>query len=128
MFEALLYSFPDFVLVAKKVRHSTLINNNNNNIMKCKTTFSGTKALTAPNEHLFRPVTCNLVNEILKGRELNKDEEIRMRQLEEVLRSKGSKFLLWGKGDLILKYNVETLKFNHFEMTMTISSFKNVPF
>jgi hypothetical protein len=117
LFESLLQSFPDFVFVCKKVRTTSYT-------VACRINFTGTKAITAPNEHLFKPRECNLVNEIMKTKKLKADEESVMRKLESMLHSQGKLILLWGGGYLILHYDAQTLKITRFEMNMKITSFK----
>lgn len=117
LFESLLLSFPDYVFVCKRVRTTS-------STVACRINFTGTKAITAPNEHLFKPRECNLVNEILKSKKLKSDEEALMRKLENMLRSEGKLVLLWGGGYLIFHYDPQTLKITRFEMNMKITSFK----
>lgn len=55
---------------------------------------------------------------------MSKDEEAVLRRLEAVIHSDGRKFLLWGGGSLSITVDPDVNKIYRFELTMTISSFR----
>lgn len=118
MYEALLESLPDYVLITKKSR---IVDNGE---VHSKIYFTGTKACCSRNEHLFKPSNCRLVDEIIKRSKLEPAEIAMMRRLEEVIHSNGEKFLIWGDGFITFYYDIVTLKIYKYETKWHISSFK----
>lgn len=117
LYESLLNTHPDFVLVTKK---SKLVNST----ISCKINFTGTNLIETNYTHLFKPKKCDLVGNIIKAKKISAEEEIILRKLADVIDSEGKKYLLWGGGMIMMTFDPITFKIIRFEMTMKLFSFK----